>query len=375
MPNKKSNNFDISKIDQFLNELLNEKRAAAATEDPGSVSGDTEHPVADLDNNTEEAETGSRAEEHEEMIDDAYGSVGVNDSETDDAPDTEDRQLQLNLTQSATGEDPDTEDNYKENIEDPGTESPVSTDNVGRKYGSAKFAALENKFYNIANDILEDIYGSLIVKSASHVQQNIQNSILMENVLKTSNAVAEQASEDADAVGQMLIKYQLLKSAMENAANAATPSGPDLEALAQMIGDSSSTKAENSENIAPADAAAVTEEDSEATPSDDEVVNELVNALIEAGISPDELASAADQQAAENEAAAETIPDNQAKSAHLKRAYIEQAGALRQWSMYAKMAKQHAVLGKTRLKEASPGTSKRHRRDLIINYIKEICGR
>ncbi|GIV44671.1 MAG: hypothetical protein KatS3mg035_1794 [Bacteroidia bacterium] len=375
MPNKKSENFDISKIDQFLNELLNEKRAAAATEDPGSVSGDTEHPVADLDNNTEEAETGSRAEEHEEMIDDTYGDVGVGDSETDDSPETEDRQLQLNLTQSATGEDPETEDNYKGNIEDPGTESPVNTDDVGRKYGSAKFAALRDKFYNIANEILDDIYGGLIVKSASQVQQNIQNKKLMEEAIKTAHGVAVQADEDADAVGQMLVKYQLLKSAMEDAANNPTPKGPDLDALAQMIGDSSSTKTDSSENVAPADAAAAASEDSEATPSDDEVVNELVNALIEAGISPDELANAADQQAAENEAAAETIPDNQAKSAHLKRAYIEQAGALRQWSMYAKMAKQHAVLGKTRLKEASPGTSKRHRRDLIINYIKEICGR
>ncbi|MDZ7346459.1 MAG: hypothetical protein ONA69_06630 [candidate division KSB1 bacterium] len=418
MPGKLPEGSVLGRINALLNEINREKRAgvrrfkSAATDDPGGAAGETENPVKDVDNNAEEVEPGSRAAEHEEDIAAAYPGVGVDEVDPESGGDQADKQIQSELTQSLTGEDPETEDNYKGEIEDPGTESPVNVEEIGRKYGSVSYPVLAKAAYSRMYDVLCSIAsGEPTEKSAAHADSDEEFSFddwlqaaavgyqMADEILKkeASNLEAddaaavnllhkavEDASVDADLVGQWLGNYL-----NERAKFANVDANPD--AMAAMMAMANGGEPPPSEPV-PVDPSVPMPEEAEAPvdqglggtePSGQEAsqeeyeraVNDLVNALAEAGIPPEELVEAAQAQAESAEGAAEAIPPEDTKVAAYRPYYWQQARQMRQLAKLARAARRHIRNGKFRFKEAAPGTQARADRDEIISYIREVCRR
>jgi hypothetical protein len=111
-------------IDRFLREVrATEKYAAEAHTEPGSVGGDTTHPVKDVDDSTEEASEGSRSAENtadvkadqgEPAVDNTPENIaakkavdGKSESGSVNPPGTaSEDQLQIGTKKEPTGEDP-----------------------------------------------------------------------------------------------------------------------------------------------------------------------------------------------------------------------------------------------------------------------------
>jgi hypothetical protein len=131
------------------------------------------------------------------------------------------------------------------------------------------------------------------------------------------------------------------------------------------------------------------------SPADYEnAINELVNALVEAGIPPEELLDAAQEQASIADSAADSLsesnkssdnsdqaekeedtPENKSKKAAYINYYKKHAQNMRRLAKLASAAKRHIQNGKFRFKVAAPGTIKRKERDELISYVLEVCGR
>ena len=162
----------FEQLREFLSEVENEKKAsfkkrAAANTEPGSQGGATSHPSKDIDDGTFPASEGSRSSENSSDIKKTITNGGV-DSSSDDFPSQEDQQYNVGITSTSTGEDPSNEDDYKSDKEDPGTSHPAKT-NDGEKYSSASFSQLRKMAEHKANDILSDLAYS--VKEASNLVQ------------------------------------------------------------------------------------------------------------------------------------------------------------------------------------------------------------
>lgn len=162
----------FEQLREFLSEVENEKKAsfkkrAAANTEPGSQGGATSHPSKDIDDGTFPASEGSRSSENSSDIKGNITNGGV-DSSSDDFPSQEDQQYNVGITSTSTGEDPSNEDDYKSDKEDPGTSHPAKANN-GEKYSSASFRQLRKMAESKANDILSDLAYS--VKEASNLVQ------------------------------------------------------------------------------------------------------------------------------------------------------------------------------------------------------------
>ena len=162
----------FEQLREFLSEVENEKKAsfkkrAAANTEPGSQGGATSHPSKDIDDGTFPANEGSRSSENSSDVKKTITNGGV-DSSSDDFPSQEDQQFNVGITSTSTGEDPSNEDDYKDSKEDPGTSHPAKT-NDGEKYSSASFSQLRKMAERKANDILSDLAYS--VKEASNLVQ------------------------------------------------------------------------------------------------------------------------------------------------------------------------------------------------------------
>lgn len=162
----------FEQLREFLSEVENEKKAsfkkrAAANTEPGSQGGSTSHPSKDIDDGTFPATEGSRSSENSSDVKKTITNGGV-DSSSDDFPSQEDQQFNVGITSTSTGEDPSNEDDYKSDKEDPGTSHPAKT-NDGEKYSSASFSKLRKMAESKANDILSDLAYS--VKEASNLVQ------------------------------------------------------------------------------------------------------------------------------------------------------------------------------------------------------------
>jgi hypothetical protein len=162
----------FEQLREFLSEVENEKKAsfkkrAAANTEPGSQGGSTSHPSKDIDDGTFPATEGSRSSENSSDVKKTITNGGV-DSSSDDFPSQEDQQFNVGITSTSTGEDPSNEDDYKSDKEDPGTSHPAKT-NDGEKYSSVSFSKLRKMAESKANDILSDLAYS--VKEASNLVQ------------------------------------------------------------------------------------------------------------------------------------------------------------------------------------------------------------
>jgi hypothetical protein len=107
-----------------------------------------------------------------------------------------------------------------------------------------------------------------------------------------------------------------------------------------------------------------------------DAINELANALIEAGIPPEQLLAAVEQASGGQggEAAGLPAPAMGGEKAGSSRAKISPEDR----PLLVKLAQdviRHRNAGRTRLKEAREGSAARQARNEVISYVREICGR
>jgi hypothetical protein len=133
--------------------------------------GPTEHPSKEVDNGTVSFSEGPRSKENEAGVKSIAEAVSV-ESSGDATPPSGAGKLnsQLQAMQvggvraSATGDDPSVEDDYKDKPDDPGTSAPASVDDT-RKYGhllEQPTVQLANFVFGRANDAL-----ALVAKAAA----------------------------------------------------------------------------------------------------------------------------------------------------------------------------------------------------------------
>jgi hypothetical protein len=137
------------------------KKAEANTE-AGSYEGGTSHPVKSVDDQTEDAHEGARSSENSSDVKKQVPAGGV-DSASDSTPDQEGQQFDVGITSTATGEDPANEDNFKGTKDDPGTTAKAKTED-GEKYSSMNFSKLKGLTEKKANALMAGI--SVVLKQA-----------------------------------------------------------------------------------------------------------------------------------------------------------------------------------------------------------------
>lgn len=159
MPTTQQPHF--AKIRSWLNEIHREKQAAATTKsgkaysEPGGYVGETTHPSKDVDDGLEKAQEGERSSENESDVKKQEWTGNVNETPDNPGPKQEDLNLNMGVRQSATGEQPEVEDDYRTRQSEPGTSHPANME-LGEKY-SAWVKKEAGELSNLANDILADI--------------------------------------------------------------------------------------------------------------------------------------------------------------------------------------------------------------------------
>ena len=147
----------FDQLRSFLNEVDGEKRASvkkAAGTEAGSIGGATTHPVGSVDDQTSKATEGSRSAENTA---DVKKTIPISvDATSGTGPDQEGQQFNVGLKSTETGKDPSNEDAFKGDKDDPGTSHPAKTDD-GEKYGSMSFSQLKKLSEKKANDIMAEI--------------------------------------------------------------------------------------------------------------------------------------------------------------------------------------------------------------------------
>lgn len=153
----------MATIDQFVNRVGRVKAAEEAHTEAGSIGGETEHPVKNVDDRTEVAQEGARSKENEKDVKEEQGAPGVNSapeataktgaarlakgrtkageggavSSTGSAADDAEPSP---LNPQPTGKTPDLETSgTKAGKKDPGSSHPARTDNEsldGHKYSA-----------------------------------------------------------------------------------------------------------------------------------------------------------------------------------------------------------------------------------------------
>lgn len=302
----------------------------SASKDPGGYQGKSTHPSAKADGNTHPAPVGARAQEH---VSDVKEDVPNNvQTAPDNKADSDNNHVQLGTKKAPTGEDPASEDAYDGKKEDPGTSHPANAEEIGEKYSRMRFPDLYKVACDRLNGVLARIGGSEPVKAAAApaAQQAAQAGYDLgqlaaadatdDDLYKTAQAVevaaafAAEGREDADWVGEFLHRQaayhdQLTKTAMgmpgmeaqpgmEAGMPGGMPGGLPGAGTPPDAGATPDASAATPELGGPEDAAGGPEEGGGAGGVDDETVNEVVNAFLEAGVSPETIIAAVQGAAA-----------------------------------------------------------------------------
>ena len=196
-------------IERFIQEVgTAEKRAAdkkaeEANTEPGSIGGETSHPVKDVDDRTQAAQEGERSAENKKDVKEDQGPPSVeNAPEAKAAFDlsrfakptgsekraegeggavqtpgsASDDQLQIGTKKEPTGEDPSVEtESAKAGKEDPGSSHPARTDNEqldGHKYAADVLEAMSlEKLASLMSELGNDFCASLAVQEPQAAAQ------------------------------------------------------------------------------------------------------------------------------------------------------------------------------------------------------------
>jgi hypothetical protein len=250
----------FSALHQLTDSITSEKTAALRAKqsesptpaDPGGYMGATTHPSKSVDNRGQVASEGSRSAENVSDVKADQGSPGVDSTSPANEGSMQDKvQLNIGTQQSATGEDPAVEDNYKDTKEDSETSHPASTENDaldGHKYASVSFQATHDLAEQLANGILADLAnGQQLTKSATQnaktaadqtdpdvaagyelarlcgVDKTAADQLIEEQLA----AIIKEAHDDADLLGAYLQGLREKKSMEESPDDAAPESSED----------------------------------------------------------------------------------------------------------------------------------------------------
>ena len=219
----------FDQLRDFLAEVESEKQAsvkkrAEANTETTAQGGPTTHPSKNQDDNTVPATEGKRSQENTGDVKDKVPAGGV-DSSSDKGPDQADQQHNIGITSAATGEDPANEDNYKEKKDDPGTTHAAKA-GEGEKYSSLSFGELRKLASSKGNDILSEI-----IKAAEEMKAEEKHE---ETETPDEEKVEEEAKAKAKAEGVLDAKGQFTSKEKEAAAAgaaAATLSEADQAAI------------------------------------------------------------------------------------------------------------------------------------------------
>lgn len=133
---------NMNYLETMLQRVVTAKSAAAKSakplSEPGSIGGETTHPVKSIDDDgLESASEGAHAKENEREVK-KVKKVDPPDLKSEHDADTDQGSLGIGATQSSTGGDPATEDDYGGEIKDPGSSHPARVDNKGEKYAQVR---------------------------------------------------------------------------------------------------------------------------------------------------------------------------------------------------------------------------------------------
>ncbi len=151
-------------VGRWLTEVNTAKTAAAvpaknkAGEKQAGPSGlgKSTHPTEDVDDNTQDKETGERYEENSRDVKQDVPGNAVDEHTPGSGGSQDDKQYNIGTNQSAVGEDPSVEDDYKGDKDDPGTGHPADAEDTGEKYSSMTIDDLLKTASAQANSLLAD---------------------------------------------------------------------------------------------------------------------------------------------------------------------------------------------------------------------------
>lgn len=217
----------FEQIDTWLAEISETTKSASANKTNKTIKkkagpsgmGESSHPSDNVDNNTQQADMGSRYSENSEDIKSYIPGQSVDEASADDVGSQDDKQYNIGTNQSSTGEDPSVEDDYKGNKEDPGTSHPANADDTGEKYSSMNLKALLKLAEAKANSLLADITNDLnnsSSKSAYQTNQVQRSQVPMATLPqptyepeleKLATEIVAQAIKDADLDADLVGSY------------------------------------------------------------------------------------------------------------------------------------------------------------------------
>jgi hypothetical protein len=159
----------FSYLADLLQEIRQEKTAAVKSakplSEPGGYAGPSTHPSADAPDDLIKEQTGFRFAENTADAKKSREQPGVDVTAdavkpaTEGTPEQDKRQLDIGVESSSTGAAPALEDDYKGNKDDPGTSSVMKADD-GEKYAAYRalpFAKLAERATARSNELLADI--------------------------------------------------------------------------------------------------------------------------------------------------------------------------------------------------------------------------
>jgi hypothetical protein len=424
----------LGRISSLIEEINGEKTASAkpktasemgtsgqGSKDPGGYGrfggGPTTHPSGKADAGTQSAPMGARAKENEEDVKRDI-PASVDSTSPNSGGDQDSKQYNIGTNQSATGEDPSVEDKYKGDKEDPGTSSPANADDVGEKYGSMRFEPLCKMAYDRMEGVLADIargvnYSNQPTKQAGDAGLAAQagyelaaaagaGTSDMEKMAFVQAMVEQNIIDgrtDADLVGEFLYKYaaeteRLSKQAnpMEGAMEGPEAGGiPPEAAMAAGAGGPPEMGGVEGGDMGGGAMGGMGGPDmggggGGGGGGQEDAVNELANALMELGISPEQLISAIQggggggggggapggEPSPEGMHGEPDADDAAPKAASARRRIPrEDAVAL---SKMAQAVHHYQRSGRMRIKEAKRGTKQAQDREEVKSYIREVCG-
>lgn len=209
----------FDQLRDFLSEVENEKQAsvrkrAEANTETTAQGGPTSHPSKNEDDGTLPATEGKRSQENTGDVKDTIPAGGV-DSSSDKSPSQSDQQHNIGITSTSTGEDPANEDNYKEKKDDPGTDHAAKA-GEGEKYSSLSFGQLRKLASYKADDILSDI--TSLLKYAEEGMSAKEKKEHEASETADEEEVEEKAKEKAKSEGILNAKGNYTEKAKEAAA-------------------------------------------------------------------------------------------------------------------------------------------------------------
>ena len=375
-----------------------------AEKDPGTFRGESRHPSAKVDSQTTPARQGARSAENEADLKHDQ-PAGVDQMTAGGGGGQDSRQLNIGMRQSATGEDASVERRFKSRPEDPGTSSPADADDIGAKYASMSPTALCQLGVSSLNQLLAAVVAEpkqagwqpdeqeaaqagrqladlMVGQTGKQASSNEYATAVVEEViaeaLTKAAAVAEFLQDYREelgsikrAGGEMPVDPAMMQAMAGGEGMpgdmppmpGGEPPMPEDASMGDMPPDEGDPMAGDPMAGDPTEGGPMAGDPMEG--GQEEAVEQLVNSLIEAGISPDELMAAVSEEAAQGGAGGEGEGEGVPKMASADRS---------QWRHMAKAAKARQRAPEFRFKAARPGPEREHR-DAIVSYLREVCGR